>query len=68
MASEDTKILESNQYKKSIKAPFIFYTDLGCIIEKIDGCKITLKIHLQRKKAKIFHQVFQCPQYLHLEA
>ena len=39
MPSDDTKILEFNQYQKSDKAPFIIYADLECIIEKIDGCK-----------------------------
>ena len=39
MPSEDTKMLEFNQYKKSDKAPFIIPADLECIIEKIDGCK-----------------------------
>ena len=39
MPSEDTKILEFNQYKKSDKAPVIVYADLECLIEKIDGCK-----------------------------
>ena len=39
MPSEDTKILEFNQYQKSDKAPFIIYTDLECIIERIHGCK-----------------------------
>ena len=39
MLSEDTKILEFNQYQKSDKVPFIIYTDLECIIEKTDGCK-----------------------------
>ena len=39
MSSEDTKILEFNQYKKSDKAGFMIYADLECIIEKIDGCK-----------------------------
>ena len=39
MPSEDTKILEFNQYQKSDKAPFIIYAGLECIIEKIDGCK-----------------------------
>ena len=28
MPSEDTKILEFNQYQKSDKAPFIIYADL----------------------------------------
>ena len=39
MPSEDTKILEFNQYQKFDKAPFIIYADLECLIEKIDGCK-----------------------------
>ena len=39
MPSEDTKVLEFNQYQKSDKAPFIIYADFECIIEKIDGCK-----------------------------
>ena len=39
MSSQDTKILEFNQYQKSDKAPVITYGDLQCIIEKIDGCK-----------------------------
>ena len=39
MLSEDTKILEFNQYRKSDKAPFIIYADLECMTEKIDGCK-----------------------------
>ena len=43
MPSEDTKILEFNQYQKSDKAPFIIYADLECLIEKTDGSKITPK-------------------------
>ena len=39
MPSEDTKILEVNQYQKSDKARLIIYADLEFIIEKIDGCK-----------------------------
>ena len=35
MSSEDTKILEFNQYKKPDRALFIIYTNLECIIEKI---------------------------------
>ena len=30
MLSEDTKILEVNQYQKSDKAPFIIYADIKC--------------------------------------
>ena len=32
-------MLEFHQNQKSDKAPFIIYADLGCMIEKIDGCK-----------------------------
>ena len=39
MLSEDTEILEFNQYQKSYKAPFIIYADLERIIEEIDRCK-----------------------------
>ena len=39
MPSEDTEILEFNQYQKSDKAPFIIYADLECLVEKIYGCK-----------------------------
>ena len=39
MSSEDTKILEFNQYQKSDKAPSIIYAENECIIGKIDGCK-----------------------------
>ena len=39
MPSEDTEILEINQFQKSDKAPFIIYPNLECIIEKIDGWK-----------------------------
>ena len=39
MPSEETKILELNQYQKPDKAPFIIYADLECLIEKTDGCK-----------------------------
>ena len=45
MPSEDTKILEFNQYQKSDKAPFIIYANLECIIEKsLMDVKIILKI------------------------
>ena len=39
MLSEDTRILEFNQYQKSDKAPFIIFADLECIIKKIYVCK-----------------------------
>ena len=39
MPSEDTKILEFNQYQESDKLPFFIFADLECLLEKIDGSK-----------------------------
>ena len=39
MPSEDTKILESKQYRKSDKTPSIVYADLESLIKRTDGCK-----------------------------
>ena len=49
MPSEDTKILEFNQYQKSDKAPFIIYAGRECIAEKMINVKIILKTHPQQK-------------------
>ena len=66
--SENDKILEFNQYQKSDKAPFIIYADLECIIEKIDGCQNNPENSSITKVRKLFHQVFQCREYLRFEA
>ena len=42
-------MLEFNQCQKSDKAPFVIYADLQYMIQKIDRCKIILKIELQQK-------------------
>ena len=39
MPSKDTKILELNQYQKSDKVTFNIYSDLECLMEKINECK-----------------------------
>ena len=36
MLSEDTKILEYNQYQNSYREPFIIYADFECLTEKIE--------------------------------
>ena len=68
MPSEDTKILEFNQYQKYDKTRFIIYADLEFIRKRLMDIKTIMKIHLHQKQANIFHQVFQCPQYRQLEA
>ena len=47
--SEDTKVLEFNQYQKSDKKPAITYADLVSLIQKLMDVKIILKNHLQQK-------------------
>ena len=37
--SENSKILEFNEYRKSDKAPFIIFADLESLEEKTDGGK-----------------------------
>ena len=37
--SEDSKMLEINQYQKPDKTRFIICEDLECNLEKIRGCK-----------------------------
>ena len=39
MPSEDTEILQFNQYQKPYKILFITYADLDSSIREIDGCK-----------------------------
>ena len=68
MPSEDTKILEFNQYQKSDKAPFVIYADLESLREKIDGYKNNSENPSRTKFNNIFHQVFQRLQYRHLKA
>ena len=38
MPNENNKIIKYNQGEKSIKSPFIFYTDLECLLEKMSYC------------------------------
>ena len=52
MPDEDNKILKYNHGEKSLKAPFMIYADLECLLEKMDSCKIILKHLTQRKKIK----------------
>ena len=39
MPSEENKILKYNYGEKSIKAPFILYADLECLLEKMHLCQ-----------------------------
>ena len=66
--SKKTKILEFNQYRKSDKVRLIIYAGLECLIKKFDGCKNKPENSSTTKAGELFHQVFHCQQYHHLEA
>ena len=36
---EDNKILKYNHGEKSMRVPFIIYTDLECLLEKMHSCQ-----------------------------
>ena len=68
MPSQDTKILEFDQYQKSDRAIFIIYVDLECIIEKIDGYKNNPENSSTTKVSEYIPSGFSCLHYHHLEA
>ena len=67
-SSDDTKILEFNQYQKSNKAPFIIYTDLEYIIEKTDGSKNNPENSSTTKVSEHIPSGFSMSTNLRLEA
>ena len=38
MPEEDDKILKYNRGEKSMRAPFVIYANLECLLEKISTC------------------------------
>ena len=67
MSSEATKILESNQYQKSDKAPFVIYAGLESLIEKIDGCKNNPENPFKTKVSEHILSGLYCLQYHNLK-
>ena len=60
MASEETKILEFNQFQTSYKAPFM-YEDFEYIIEKTNGCKNNLVNSSTTKVSQVMPSGFSMP-------
>ena len=52
MPDENNKILKYNPGEKSLKAPFIIYADLECLLEKICTSQNNPKKFYTQKKAK----------------
>ena len=52
MPDEGNKILKCNYGEKPLKAPFMIYADLECLLEKIHSCQNNLeKSYKEKKKA-----------------
>ena len=52
MPKEDEKILKYNRVEKSLKAPFIIYADLECILKKEQSRQNNLENSYTERKAK----------------
>ena len=52
MPNEDSKILKYNLGEKSLKAPFMIFADLQCLLEKIHSCQNNPKKYYTEKKTK----------------
>ena len=52
MPKEDNKILKYNYGEKSLKAPFIIYADLECLLEKMHSCQNNFEKSYTEKKTK----------------
>ena len=50
----------------SIKAPFIIYADLECLLEKMHSCQKILKNHKQPQEICMRLLVTHCTQIVHL--
>ena len=52
MPDEDNKILKYNHGEKSLKALFMIYADLECLLEKMHSCQNNLEKSYTEKKIK----------------
>ena len=52
MPNKYNKILKSNHGEKSLKAPFMIYADLKCLLEKMHSCQNNPEKSYAEKKTK----------------
>ena len=52
MPNNNNKILKYNHGEKSLKAPFIIYADLECLLEKMLSCQNNFEKSYTEKKTK----------------
>ena len=65
MPSEDTKILEFNQYQKSYKITSSVYADFESLIRKVDEPKNNSEKPSSKKQVIVFPADIQCLEYGH---
>ena len=51
MPNEDNKILKYNHAEKSMKAPFIIYADLECLLERMHSGQNNFEKSYSEKKS-----------------
>ena len=66
MSNEHNKILKYNQGEKSVKAPFIIYSDIECWLEKTFSFRNNPEKSYTEKKLSIRLLVTHCLQIVHL--
>ena len=67
MPNEDNKLLKYNHEEKSMKAPFIIYADLECLLKKMHSCQNNFqKSYTKKNKLSIRFLVIQCLQVVRL--
>ena len=66
MPTKDNNIIKYNQGEKSLKLPFIIYTDLECLLEKINTCYDNPEESSTTKINNILHQVTRYLPIAHL--
>ena len=66
MPSEDTEILEFNQYRKFDKKLSVIYADFESLIERIEECKSNFEKSFTKELGQIFPVSIQCLRYGHL--
>ena len=66
MPDKDNKILKYKHGEKSLKALFMIYADLECLLEKMHSCQNNLKRSYIEKKLSIRLLAIHCLQIVHL--
>ena len=59
MPTKNNNIIKYNHGEKSMKLPFVIYTDLECLLEKMSNCINNPNKSSTTKISKLHHRVIQ---------